>query len=153
MHTIRSRYRTYYTGSTADGKQVLLGWHSDFIAVLLFDETGKLLETKAYPLGIDLKLGLGPAVEVKARKKIQVIMRELHYRRGPIRVKPFFIESWQVGLRLFPIDLEEFLADPDRFAEDEAQIYKTDIDRWKANQNCILQWGNNYYLDRDGNTI
>src|SRR5438093_7316188 len=98
MHTIRSRWRTYFTGETKDGQQALLGWHSDFIAVLLFDAAGDLLETKQYPLGIDLQKGLGPAVEAIADKKIQDMRREFGFKRKPIRVKPFFIENWQIGL-------------------------------------------------------
>src|SRR5262245_59914551 len=120
MHTIRSRPWTYFTGKTPDGRQVLLGWASDFIGVLFFDEAGGLVNTREYPLGIDLRRGLGPAVEAIAAKKIRAVKRELGFRRGPIHVKPFFVESWEVGLKTFSDDLEEFLSEPDRFPEDEA---------------------------------
>jgi hypothetical protein len=136
-----------------DGKQVLLGWVSDLIGVLFFDEEGELVSASEYPLGIDLRRGLGPVVEAIAAKRIRAVKRELGIRRGPIRVKPFFVKRWEVGLKLFPDDLEEFLSTPDRFSEDEAPIYWRDVEQWRADENCVLKWGNQYYLDREGNTI
>jgi hypothetical protein len=58
-----------------------------------------------------------------------------------------------VSLKTFSEDLEEFLSAPERFPEDEARIYRQDIERWRANGNCVLQWGNSHYLNRDGITI
>jgi len=153
MHTIRPRPWTYFTGETLDGKQVLLGWVTDFIGVLLFDKKGELVSTNEYPLGIDLQRGLGPAVEAIAAKKIRVVKRELGFRRGPIRVQPFSVNGWKVRLKRFPDELEEFLFDPDRYSEDEARLYRTDIERWKVEGNSVLEWGNQYYLDGEGNTI
>jgi hypothetical protein len=135
-----------------DGTQVLLGWRSDFIGVLFFGKTGELLDTREYPLGIDLRKGLGPAVEAIAEKKIRGVKRLLQFRSGAIQVQPFFIERWGVGLKSLPEDLEEFLAHPDWF-EDEAELYQADLEKWRADRNCVLTWGNSYYLNMDGLTI
>ncbi len=136
-----------------DRKQVLLGWVSDFIGVLFFDAEGEIVDSSVYPLGIDLRGGLGPVVEAIAAKKIRVVKRELEIRPGPIRVEPFFVKGWEVRLKQFPDDLEEFLSTPDRFPEKEAAIYRRDVEQWRAHDNCVLTWGNQYYLDREGNTI
>src|SRR5437588_394352 len=153
MHTIRSRWRTDFAGETKDGQQALLGWHSEFVAVLLFDAAGDLLETKQYPLGIDLKKGLGPAVEAIADKKIEDIRRELGFKGKAIRVQPFSVEKWQIRLKLLPLDLEDFLAHPDQFPPEDAEIFRADLEKWKADQNCVLEWGNSYCLDKNGRTI
>jgi hypothetical protein len=153
MHTIRTRPPTYFTGRTPDGKQVLLGWRSDFIAILLFDQTGTLLERRAHPLGIDLRKGLGPAVEAIADAKIRAIKKEIGFSGGPIRVQPFFIHDWRAGIKPFPEDLEDFLSDPSRFPEEDAEIFRADIKSWLDEGNCVLRWGNDYLLGPDGRTL
>jgi hypothetical protein len=152
-HTIRTRPFTYFTGEIADGQQVLLGWLSDFLAVIVFDPTGKLLETRKHSLGIDLKKGLGPAVEAKVGAEIRAMQAQLGFRGGPIQVKPFFIEDWQVWIKTFPEDLEDFLTHPDRFSEQDTEILRADIEEWKTAGNCVLKWGNDYHLGQDGRTL
>jgi hypothetical protein len=153
MHAIRTRPRTYFTGKTTDGKQVLLGWVSDFVGVIFFDDMGKIIETREYSLGIDITKGFGPAVEARAKEEIKAIRKQFGVSRGQIKVQPFFIPKWQVELKLFPDDLQDYLDHPDSVAEEDLPIYRTDIERWIANQNYVLKWGNDYYLDKEGNTI
>jgi hypothetical protein len=153
MHTIRSRPWTFFTGSVPDGRQVLLGWVWDFVGVLFFDQAGQLVETSECPHGVDLSHGFGPVVEVKVAKAIRLLKRGLRFRKSAIHVKPFAIKSWDVALRPFPLHLEEFLACPDRFSEEDAAYYRRDVRQWEADQRCVLKWGNDHFLDRDGNTI
>jgi hypothetical protein len=150
MHTIRAGYQIYFTGNVPDGRQVLLGWVSDFIGVLFFDNTGKLVESREYPLGIDLSRGLGPAVEAVVAKKIRIVKRILGFRRGPIRVQPFCLEGWRVVLKPFPAYLEDFLAHPERFTEEDARVCRRDLHNWKADQRCVLEWDKDYFLNKDG---
>jgi len=132
---------------------VLLGWVHDFIAVFLFDNTGDLLETREHPLNFDLKKGLGPAVESMVEKRIRVIKQMLSLRKGPIQVNLFFVESWNIGLKQFPLDLEDFLDHPDGFSDEDAQLFRKDVEDWKSAGNCVLSWGNDYLLGGDGHTI
>ena len=153
MHAIQTRPHTYFTGKTNDEKQVLLGWLGSFVAVVTFDNMGNILETREYPLNIDLKKGLGPIAEAIADKQIRVIRKQLHLHKGPIRVEQFFVERWNIGLKQFPLGLEDFLDRPDAFPEEDAQIFRKDIEDWKNAGNCVLQWGNDYHLGRDGHTL
>lgn len=153
MYTIRTRPYAYFTGTTNHGKQVLLGWVNDFIGVIIFDETGNLLETREYPIGIDPKKGLGPAVESIVAKQIRVVKRLLSFHNGPIQVNPFFIERWDVGLKQFPMDLEEFLARPEECPAEDAHFWSRDIEEWIRDGNCVLDWGNDYLIGRDGETL
>jgi len=153
MYTIQTRPQGYFTGTTNNGKQVLLGWLHDIIAVVIFDNTGDLLETREYPVNIDLKKGLGPAVEAMVEKQIQVVRQLLSIREGSIQVNPFFVERWDIGLKQFPLDLEDYLDHPDGHSEEDAQIFRKDIEDWKRAGNCVLYWGNDYLLGRDRYTL
>jgi hypothetical protein len=153
MHTIRTLPPIYCAGLTGEGKQALLGWLGDFIAVLLFDKTGALVQTKEYPLGIDVRKGLGPAVEAQAKTTVRSVISELAFRKAPIQVKPFFIETWQAGLMELSDDLQDFVDNAHSVSEEDAEVYCRDLERWRAEGNCVLKWGNNYYLDRKGRPI
>jgi hypothetical protein len=153
MYTIQTRPQAYFTGTTNDGKQVLLGWLRDIIAVVLFDNTGDLLETREYPVNINLKKGLGPVVETMVEKQIQVVRQLLGIREGSIQVNPFFVDSWKIGLKQLPLDLEDYLDHPDGYSEEDARIFRKDIEDWKSAGNCVLYWGNDYLLGRDGHTL
>jgi hypothetical protein len=150
MHTIRARHGTYWTGKTPDGKQVLLGWVWDFVGVLFFDDQGRVAATREFPIGIDPKQGFGPAVEAKVAKLIRFLKRQLHLRKAPIRVEPFSIEKWEIELRLFPNYLEEVLTRPDRFSEEEAEWLRGRMQQWKADRCCVLTWGNDHFINKDG---
>ena len=153
MYTIRTRPHTFFTGTTNDGKQVLLGFLRDIIAVAIFDNTGNLFETREYPVKIDLTRGLGPAVEMMVEEQIQIIRQLLSIRNGPIHVNLFFVESWNIGLKQFPLDLEDYLDRPGAYSEEDAKVFCKDIEDWKREGNCVLYWGNDYLLGRDGRTL
>ena len=153
MHTIQSRPHTYFTGKTTDEKQALLGFLGDCIAVVVFDKMGNVLETRDYSLNINRKSGLGPVVEAIAEKQIHVIQQQMDLHEVPIQVKQFFVERWNIGLKQFPLDLEDYLDHPDTFSEEDSHIFRKDIEDWQKAGNCVLQWGNDYLLGRDGYTL
>jgi hypothetical protein len=153
MYTIQTRPHTYFTGTTKDGKQVLLGLLRDMIAVVIFDNMGDLLETREYPVNIDLKKGLGPAVETMVEMRIHDVRQLLTTQHGPITVNPFVVEKWNIALKQFPLDLEDYLEHPDRCSAEDAQLFRKDIEDWKSAGNCVLYWGNDYLLGRDGHTL
>jgi hypothetical protein len=148
MNAIRTRPLTYYTGFTADGRQVLLGWLSNSIVIVFFDAGGTLLKMEEHAL--DLRKSFGPAIEAEVDKKIQAIRERLGIREGPIHVQPFFIENVCAGIKPYPADLQDYLSNPGSYSEEDAQIFRADVERWRAAGNCVLRWGEDYHIDSDG---
>lgn len=153
MYMIQTRPHTYFTGTTSDEKQMLIGLVRGILAVVMFDKMGDLLEAREQPVDVDLKKGLGPAVEAMLEKQIRAVSQSLGVRMGAIQVNPFFVEKWNIGLKQFPLDLEDYLDHPDGVSEEDARIFRKDIDDWKKTGNCVLYWGNDYLLGRDGHTL
>ena len=46
--------------------------------------------------------------------------------------------------------LEEFLANPRLFDGEEAAWYRRRLEEWQEEERCVLTWGNNHNLDKDG---
>lgn len=153
MYVIRTRTPTYYTGRLPDSSQVLMGWCKEFIVVIVFSEGGNVVELQKHDLAVDTSKGLGPIVEAAVAKQVVEIQQQLGFRDAPIRVQPFFFDDLGVELKVFPDDLEDFLAHPEDFPEDDAEIYRADIQEWESAGNCVLVWGNDYDLDGEGYTI
>jgi hypothetical protein len=62
-------------------------------------------------------------------------------------------QGWRVGLKRFPIDLEDYLTHPGNFDGEDAECYQRDIEQWKADRRCVLRWGNDHHLDKYANSI
>lgn len=152
-HAIRTRPDTYYTGRTSDNDQVLLGWLGDSIVVLRFNDTGKLLDVIEYPLNLAERRSLGPKVEAFVLDEVAGIKRRLGFRDDMIRVKPFFLDRLHAGIRPFPEDLAEYLAEPASYPEEDAEVFREDVKRWLEAGNCVFVWENEYDLDDEGFTI
>jgi len=150
VYSVQSRHRTYYTGMIGNERQVLMGWRQGIIDVLVFDQHGKLIEHQKHDLEIDPKFR--SETEAIARKRIIEIQRSLSFRRGLIRIAPFIAELG-IGLKQFPVDLEEFLEQPDRFPVEDVEFFRADIEEWQRAGFCVLTWGNDYALAADGRTI
>jgi hypothetical protein len=155
MHTILSNPPTYFSGRIpADGRQVIIGRLFPFIVGLFFDSTGTFLEFQQRDLGIDPLNGFGPEVELVLSEGIQTWHSELAVREAPICVLPFLLEKERFSVRLFPYDIECFLAHPEDYSEQDAAVFREDIERWKSAGNCVLCWGgDDHHLDSDGYTI
>ncbi|MEZ6143766.1 MAG: hypothetical protein R3B84_24640 [Zavarzinella sp.] len=153
IYKIQSSPPAYYTGKRIDGKQYLFGQVENFIAFISFDNTGNLLEFTKYNASVDLSHGLGPYIEQIVTIDIKRISESLAVVEAPINIALFFLADWNVGLKLFPIDLEDFLGQPEEYSDDDALIFRKDIDDWLKNRYSVLHWGNNYLLGRDGLTL
>src|SRR5262249_44817577 len=146
MHSIRTRPNAYYAGKTTNGRQILIGWLGNAIAIFQFDDQGALIDTKELPIDADLGEGLGPVVESKVENQILSICARLGFHDEVIHVAPFYSERLSAGIRQYPIDLEEFIHNPGEFANEDAAIFQADIADWNACENFILRWNEDHYL-------
>ena len=153
MHSIRTRPSTYFAGQLSDGHQALLGWLGNGIVLVLFNIAGELVRTDRLPLEFDPTREFGPEAEKKVCNEIIRVVDKLGFVDGPIRVNPFFLDDLHAGIRSLPEDLEDFLANPTRFSDEDMELFRADIAKWCSLGNCVLRWNNDYDLDSDGYTI
>src|SRR4051794_8313616 len=130
MFAIRTRPTTYYCGRTNQGRQILLGWVKDHIAVLEFDELGNLTDVTCYPVSADTRQGLGPEVEHEVDEQIVMLLKRYGVKDSPIAIRPFSVENLGVELKELPEDIEDFMLHPEKY-DDEAHVYREDLARWR----------------------
>ena len=158
IFTIAGHGEDFFTGQTADGRQVLLGLLSPQVVLYFFDADGVLLERQArdweHPaprLG-ESDIWLIGNAEFKRRLAGQITrwQQEIGFAPGAIRVRWFFDEEYSVGIATLPESLRDL-----SWCEDEAerQEMKAEIKEWQAEGRFVFFWAKEYLMAPDGEVL
>jgi hypothetical protein len=166
--TIRSQYQIqpnqgyFDVGTTADGRQVLLGALCPHLVAVFFDSSGDLLAVqtrlleflKPSALIVDGKPleGLVQTYDI-ADERIEMHLhtwrQELGFQPRDIVVKKFFIAELELGIEDYPSHLEDVLSDPSA-SDEKKQEVRAAMQTWDTDGQFVLLWGNDYWLDQMG---
>jgi hypothetical protein len=141
----------FYAGGLPGGEQAIVFWESPGkVAALRFSATGEYLGVEVWeypPL---------PRME-KGEDRTRLIHE--HFRGafgltpGVVRVRRFFADRWQVGIRPVEDFHEEFAADPAAFCSGDAAGIADELDclrSWVEARQFVFDCGNNYWVDDCG---
>ena len=155
-YPIRPGPPEFYCGTSADGRQVMMGIRSSKeMVALFFDQDGSLVSTGLRKLPEEPWVsGLNPydsEFVAKVDASIGQWQQEMHFRPGMIKVKHF---EWE-GMSIvdLPEHFAEFLADPVSFAPDEEEREKwmEEVRQWRREDRFVLWWVKEFWMDADGN--
>jgi hypothetical protein len=145
----------FYTGLLPVGEQAIVFWDSPGkVAVFRFSPAGEYLgaEVREDP----------PLPELPRREDLRTQAVHEHFRAafglvaGPVRVRRFFADRWQVGIRPVEHFHEEFAADPGEFChEDAAYIAEQfdDLRAWVEERQFVFDCGDNDWVDDRGKVV
>jgi len=146
----------FYAGHLPDGRQLLAGVDGCRVVLGFFEPGGEFIdvERRTLPEGEEVE---------------QYLSKEFGYRPSLVRVKRFRIppEKGQVidplqlalvgesgfAIAPFPLDWQDFFNDPSSFCEEDRESYTKMIRGWVAREDFALYWGNEYFLNRDGEVV
>jgi hypothetical protein len=153
LYPLRSHHAYgFYTGRLPGGEQAIVFWDSPGkVAVLRFSPAGEYLgaEIREYP----------PLPELPRREALRTQAVHDHFRAafglvaGPVRVRRFFADRWQVGIRPVEHFHEEFAADPAAFCHRDADYIADELDcleSWVEARQFVFDCCNNYWVDDRG---
>jgi hypothetical protein len=151
----------YCVGHDKHGQAVLLGIRYPYLVAVLFDQVGRLVEIRIRPLGFQAPaiykggpyITEDPLFLEKVHNQRSQWEVEFGFKEGPIVVERFFLPQLLIGIEDLPRHLQRFLHHPTEFSTDEQSNYPAIIQDWRTNGNCVLWWGTDYYLNRDGEVI
>lgn len=140
----------FHAGTTADGRQVLMGLLCPNLVAHLFDGDGRFLGIQTRPLDFltPSAAGIYNIYDKRIPGCIEVWRGELGLTPGVIRVRSFSAESG-VAIDEHPDHLDELLDDPDA-SDDEKEEARESLRRWEEDREFVLYWGNDYWLDDKG---
>jgi hypothetical protein len=149
----------YTAGHDGGGRAVLLGLRYPYLVAVLFDQQGQLIEARIRPLEFE-----APSVHARGpyitedpffQDRVQSVMQqwqdELAFSEGTAVLERFRIPELLIGIEDLPRHFQRFLNDPTEFSSEEQSNYPDIIREWQMNGNFVFWWGEDYYVDRDGN--
>lgn len=151
----------YCAGHDQHGEAILFGLRYPHIVAVLFDRAGRFLEIRVRPLGFEAPTvhSQGPYITEdpffleRVKDRLLLWQDEFGFVEGPIVVDCFRIPELLIGIDDLPRHLKKFLKAPADFSSDEQSNYPEIIRDWTTDGNCVLWWGREYYLNKDGEVI
>ncbi len=145
----------FYAGQLPAGRQALVArCVHGYIVVAVFDGGGTLLKTVRRDLPSRLLFpGHMPGYyEVDEGEFHDYLKQEFGFAPGLIQVREFHLPEELLAVYRFPEFYQDFLKDPnDPTFDDELRNYLPGaIERWREEGRFVLQWGNDYWLDKKG---
>jgi len=178
QYIINSYGDDFYTGTIADGRQVLMGLLCPKLVAVFFDADGNLLQVESRPLsrlpprqgaiGVSWETDVGvlslegvrpgpyqvydPHFQAALTRDLAAWKREIQFQDAPITVREFFLDDRFLGIRRLPDHLQEFKENPDNVAKDEEERRGLEdrIREWESLGQFVLLWGEDYWMSRDG---
>ncbi len=149
-YTIQNNGNYFTTGTAASGEQVLMGLtvgnQGPEVLSVFFDASGQLLSSTSDPLP---SASAGVA-DTAASRQLLATQQRIGFRPGTIRVQLFSIPDRGVGIDDLPDHYREFMASPEEHDPERQEELAGDIRQWIEDGDFVLRWGEDYYLDRDG---
>jgi hypothetical protein len=144
----------FYAGQLRGGRNALIGQIvTGHIIVVVFDAGGHLLKVIRRALPTRLLTARDVAgYHVDEEGFQDYLRREFGYQPGLIRVQEFRLPEELLAVYHMPEHYEDFLKNPNdpSFADWERQQYPALINRWIAEGSFILEWGNSFWMDSNG---
>jgi hypothetical protein len=149
--------RYFYAGLLPSGRQALVGRSvHGYILVALFGPDGELIEVVRRDLpSPPAEPGPGRIREVDEDRFEEYLGREFGFTPGLIRVKEFRLPAEMFGVYPLPDYFREFLTDPSSpaYDEEDRQALPEVIERWVKDGQFVLEWGNDFWLNSQGEVV
>src|SRR5690348_18309911 len=143
-YTIRSNPYYGILAGQSGGAQWLITGAEQAILLIKFDLKGKLVETR-------LLKGDSPE---QREEQLEQWKAEVGFTDQPVYVLKFHLEQYYVGVAALPYDgMQEAIDDPDSFAPEELEMIMEEIESWLSKGLFALEWGEEYYMNKDGEVI
>jgi hypothetical protein len=124
----------YWTGTTADGSQVLVVILAPHIIAIFFDHEGNLLEVQERRLSPSTlamaEKGIYAGFRRQSDEDVSSWLDSLGIHESVIKVKRFFLPDYHVGIVDFPQFFQDILRNPSAYSEDEQRGAESAKARW-----------------------
>jgi hypothetical protein len=148
---------SFYPGKWPGNRQALIGQSMyGVIDVAVFNPEGHLERVFKKDLPARL-LTERPILgyDIDEEEFQQYLKRELGFTLGIIRIREFRLPEERFGVYRLPGHYNRFLKNPydPYFTDRNREEYPSEINKWLDSGSFILEWGNYYWMDKDGELL
>ncbi len=143
--------RNLFCGRLTDGRQALATLDVRLLLVMtLFDAAGKLVGEEERDLVGRWPIPPHGYPEVDHEELQQYLRTEFGFEPAVVRVCSFATD--RVAICPLPRHYQEFVDDPENpsFDEEQRERFPDYIREWVENEEFVLLWGNDYWMDKNG---
>jgi hypothetical protein len=141
----------FYCGRLANGRQALATLDVRLLLVVtLFDAAGNLVGEEERDLAGRWPTPPHGYPEVDRAELQEYLRDEFGFEPGVIHVRAFVTD--RVAIFPLPGHYQEFVDDPESpsFDTDQRERFPGYIEEWVEGEEFVLLWGNDYWLDKNG---
>jgi hypothetical protein len=159
-YTIQDNGYRYRTGRAGD-RQLLAGILHGRIVGVWFDARGCFERVEVIDPSVPIHAGSRTKREYEEeallaclREELEGWLEQVGFQPRSIVVNSFFVNGLPVGIIDMPNHYKRFLANP-AWIEDteEREEWKRDIQEWMERHNYILRWGDDLWMNGEGQVI
>jgi hypothetical protein len=137
-------------GILPGGRQALIGIVDDLLTLVIFSQTGNFeeIDQRDLPYPDDGRV----LTEEQVWEAIEEWKQVLGFTDRAIAVESFSLPDLRIGISDLPDSFQRFLRNPDTVEHAERRAkWEADIEEWNATNKFILRWGDDYWMDAEGN--
>lgn len=127
----------------SEDAQWLLSDQQRGILAIRFDQSGNLVDSLLF----------GGNQPNPRRERLERWKAEVGFTDGPIHIREFSVEPYGIGIAALPSGMQEAVDAPETFDEEELEMVLEDALAWIKDGQFVLNWGDQYYMDKDGNVV
>jgi hypothetical protein len=157
LFQVKPQGHSFYPGKLPGNRQALIGQSTyGTIDVAVFDPGGHL--QRVFKKDLPTRLLTERPVsgyDIDEEEFQQYLKRELGFTSGMIRIREFRLPEERFGVYRLHDYFERFLKNPydPRFTDKDREEYPSQINKWIESGWFILEWGNYYWMDKDGELL
>jgi len=111
--------------------------------LIKFDLSGKLIETSI----------LEDEQPKQRQDQLERWKAGVGFMDKPINICKFYLKDYQIGVAALTNCMQEAVDAPDHFDPVELEMIREEIDRWLETGQFVLDWGNDYYMNKNGEVV
>jgi len=159
-YTLQDNGVRYWTGIAEDGGQVIMGLSIPNILAYVFSPEGNYVQKRVVKLSILPSWDASRSVYrtdanflKSAEEQIAAIRLEMGFAPHSVRIREFYDEEEDVGIKELPSDFEEYVRNPSRYSAENRASLDAAIREWNDKGLFVFVWGEELWMSQDGEVL
>jgi hypothetical protein len=134
----------------SETSQAIWWVNNGYLEIIWFDSSGKFESTEGISNTVYVKGDKVDDSELLFKKACDFMQQKFGLRDETISVERFWLPELEAGIEDLTDTMKEFLNQPESFSDEEKDEYPGLIEEWKKDNDFVLWWGQDFYVNGAG---